>query len=264
MVVPQFECNAPEETMFAHIFAGRRFPTLSPHHNTYLFMHSSRMSKIVLITGCSDGGIGHALALNFAERGLTVFAAARSTANITGLEPYFKVHLLNLDVTDQTSIAAVVEAVKAKAGRLDFLVNNAGRGYHMPVLDSDEEESRKIFEVNFWGTQELSIGPSGSKRVGSVVYSMRRLTLAGALRMSQAFLPMLIASKGSIVNTGSIIAYSCSPYNGTQPNIAPDLWKKSKKKKTQVSIVPLKRRYTPSPIFYASNWLLSPSRSSLW
>ena len=115
------------------------------------------MPESVLITGCSNGGIGHALARSFAERRLTVFATARSTSNITGLEHYSNVHVLELDITQPASIAAAVEAVKEKAGRLDYLVNNAGRGYFMPVIDADIEESKKVFEVNFWGTLHISI-----------------------------------------------------------------------------------------------------------
>jgi 1-acylglycerone phosphate reductase len=109
------------------------------------------MPKSVLITGCSNGGIGQALVRSFAKHGLTVFATARSTSNITGLGRFSNIHLLTLDVTDATSIAAAVKEVEAISGKLDYLVNNAGRGYFMPVMDVDIEESKKVFEVNFWG-----------------------------------------------------------------------------------------------------------------
>ncbi|KAK7186789.1 hypothetical protein DPSP01_001139 [Paraphaeosphaeria sporulosa] len=144
------------------------------------------MAKAVLITGCSDGGIGHALAKSFAQRGLTVFATARLVSNITGFEQFPSIHLLQLDVIDPNSIKAAVEAVEARSGRLDYLVNNAGRGYFMPAMGADIEESKKVYEVNFWGP----------------------------LRTTQAFMPLLIASKGSIVNIGSIVGYFSQPYIG--------------------------------------------------
>lgn len=65
----------------------------------YSWFGRPKMPKSVLITGCSDGGIGHALAENLAMRGLTVFATARSTSKITGFDDYSNVYLLNLDVT---------------------------------------------------------------------------------------------------------------------------------------------------------------------
>lgn len=88
--------------------------------------------KTVLITGCSEGGIGDALAQSFHRRGLRVFATAR---NILKIEHLKKLGLdtLPLDVTDATSIKAAVERVKLETGgTLDFLVNNSGAGmsYH--------------------------------------------------------------------------------------------------------------------------------------
>lgn len=130
----------------------------------------------VLITGCSAGGIGHALALAFQERGLTVFATARSPSKMKDLGSLPNVHLLALDVVSPDSVAAAAKQVEVKTGgRLDYLVNNAGAQYAMPVLDLDIGKAVDLFEVNYWG----------------------------AVRMVQAFSPMLIAAKGTILNVGS-------------------------------------------------------------
>ena len=142
--------------------------------------------KTVLITGCSAGGIGHALAEQFQKRGLTVFATARKLSKMSSLEKLPNVHLLSLDVTSASGIAATVEEVKSRTGgKLDYLVNNAGQSLHMPTLDMDIEAGKKLFETNFWGP----------------------------FQMIQAFAPLLIEAKGTIVNIGSIVAYAYGPFS---------------------------------------------------
>lgn len=84
--------------------------------------------KSVLITGCSAGGIGDALAKAFFQQGLRVFATARNPSKIDHLKA-MGMHVLALDVTDPDSLAAAVQTVKeTTGGTLDILVNNSGVG----------------------------------------------------------------------------------------------------------------------------------------
>jgi 1-acylglycerone phosphate reductase len=84
--------------------------------------------KSVLITGTSEGGIGDALARNFHQKGLRVFATARNLAKVQHLKE-LGLEILLLDVTDDASIKQAVDSVKAATGgTLDILVNNSGRG----------------------------------------------------------------------------------------------------------------------------------------
>jgi 1-acylglycerone phosphate reductase len=143
--------------------------------------------KTVLITGCSAGGIGHALVLAFQKSGFTVFATARSLKKMADLETLPNVHLLALDVTSPESVLAVAKKVEAETGgKLDVLVNNAGAIYVMPLLDVDIDAGKSLFEVNFWAV----------------------------LRMVQAFADMLIAAKGTIVNVGSAAGVIPLPFQG--------------------------------------------------
>ena len=92
--------------------------------------------KTVLITGCSDGGIGSGIALTFHQRGYHVFATARDTSNMFALKDLPRMTLLILDVEDPTHIVNAVKTVESTTGgTLDILINNAGRNHFMPVLD---------------------------------------------------------------------------------------------------------------------------------
>ena len=84
--------------------------------------------KTVLITGCSEGGIGDALAQEFHLKGLRVFATARNLTKVEHLKAR-GIEILKLDVTSTDSIkTAVAEVEKLTGGKLDILVNNAGMG----------------------------------------------------------------------------------------------------------------------------------------
>ncbi|KAI5853648.1 hypothetical protein GGS23DRAFT_608381 [Durotheca rogersii] len=81
-------------------------------------------------------------------------AITKPTVLITGCseESHDDVEILPLDVTSASSITSCVDAVeKRTGGRLDVLVNNAGAMFSMPLLDTDIDQSKKLFEVNVWG-----------------------------------------------------------------------------------------------------------------
>ncbi|TVY93909.1 Short-chain dehydrogenase [Lachnellula willkommii] len=156
------------------------------------------LGKSVLITGCSAGGIGAALAHVFQEKGYHVFASARNPSKIPAtLTGAANVTSLTLDVLSPSSIAAAVESVQKKTnGRLDVLINNSGGGYTVPALDASLVQGKELFELNFWAP----------------------------LAMLQAFAPLLIKAKGCVVNNSSANAYIPMPfmsiYNGSKAALA--------------------------------------------
>lgn len=86
------------------------------------------MTRTALITGCSKGGIGDALAQEFHSNGVRVFATARDITKMADLKA-MGIEVLSLDVVSADSIQAAVSIVnEATGGKLDFLVNNAGKG----------------------------------------------------------------------------------------------------------------------------------------
>jgi NAD(P)-dependent dehydrogenase (short-subunit alcohol dehydrogenase family) len=98
------------------------------------FFFLETMSKYALITGCSKGGIGEALALEFQRKGVKVFATGRDLTKVQHLKEA-GIEVLHLDVTSNESIREAVATVKRRsAGRLDFLIDNSGAG-SLLILD---------------------------------------------------------------------------------------------------------------------------------
>jgi NADP-dependent 3-hydroxy acid dehydrogenase YdfG len=113
--------------------------------------------KVWFITGCSTG-FGCAIAEATIKAGYKVVATARNRDSITALTRGNETNTLALalDVTDIKQIKQAVSDALEKFGRIDVLVNNAGIGYFSSVEESIEEETRKMFEINFWGLMHVS------------------------------------------------------------------------------------------------------------
>lgn len=139
--------------------------------------------KTVLITGCSDGGIGAALAKAFHKTGrYHVIATARNPAKMKGLAAVGGIETRTLDVTSQVSI----DALATQVSQLDVLVNNAGAEFLMPVVDIDIAKAKELFDLNLWAH----------------------------LAVTQALVPLLLRSKGLVVNHTSVGASTMLPYQG--------------------------------------------------
>jgi NAD(P)-dependent dehydrogenase (short-subunit alcohol dehydrogenase family) len=106
-------------------------------------------SKAVLITGCSSG-IGHATAKLLCRDGWTVYATARRPETLFDLEQG-GCHTLALDVTDDASMTAAVEAVTSAEGAVGVLINNAGYSQSGAVESVPIDQVRRQFETNVFG-----------------------------------------------------------------------------------------------------------------
>ena len=115
---------------------------------------SDNSNKTALVTGASSG-IGEATALQLAELGYTVYAAARRVERMSDLADR-GIRTRSVDVTDDPSMLALVEMIIADTGRIDVLVNNAGYGSYGALEDMPIEEARRQFEVNVFGLARLT------------------------------------------------------------------------------------------------------------
>lgn len=135
---------------------------------------------VALVTGASSG-IGRATAEALLSAGFRVFGTGRRTAS----KQSDGVTMLTCDVTDDASVAKMVDDVLAKAGRIDLLVNNAGMGLFGGAEESSIAQAQALFDVNVFGV----------------------------LRVTNAVLPaMRRQGKGRIVNLSSVQGFIPAPY----------------------------------------------------
>lgn len=138
------------------------------------------MGKVILVTGASSG-IGLACANALQAKGHTVYGSARSLSRMK--QAAFKP--IELDVTDDNSVKAAIDAIIKAEGKIDVLVNNAGNGVTGPAYAMPVESAKKQFEVNFFGV----------------------------VRMCSTVLPIMIEAKqGLVVNIGSLAGLFGLPY----------------------------------------------------
>ncbi len=131
--------------------------------------------KSILVTGASTG-IGRHLAESLADAGYHVYAGARKDKDLAELGAIENVTAVQLDVTKQDQVDAAVAMITEKGTGLYALVNNAGVGGGGEVVDTPVEDQSFVYDVN----------------------------VEGVYRITRAFAPMVIESKGRIVTTGSI------------------------------------------------------------
>jgi NAD(P)-dependent dehydrogenase (short-subunit alcohol dehydrogenase family) len=127
-------------------------------------------SKAVLITGCSSG-IGHATASRLAGSGWKVYASARRPETIEDLREA-GCETLALDVTDDQSMRAAVDAVEQAEGAVGVLVNNAGYSQSGAIETVPLDAVRRQFETNVFGLVRLTqlvLGRMRAQRWGKIV-----------------------------------------------------------------------------------------------
>jgi len=117
--------------------------------------------KVVLITGGASG-IGLGMARKFAELGSKVVVWDINPTGLQAVESEFKaknydIHTYVCDVSARKNIYQVAEQVKADVGKVDILINNAGIVVGKPFVDTTDEQTEKIMQVNamapMWATK---------------------------------------------------------------------------------------------------------------
>ncbi len=110
--------------------------------------------KVVLITGASEG-IGAACAAAFRARGARVSLNARSAEKLAGVAGPEGLATAG-DITDPEVRRAVVQRTVERFGRVDVLVNNAGRGHYRPAWQTPVEDAERLFALNFFAPFDLA------------------------------------------------------------------------------------------------------------
>jgi NADP-dependent 3-hydroxy acid dehydrogenase YdfG len=106
--------------------------------------------KVVVVTGASSG-IGEATARRLAGEGARLVLAARRSDRIQALaEELGEALAVTTDMRDPVQVRALVGAATDAYGGVDVLVNNAGQGLHVPVMDIALEDLAAVTELNFY------------------------------------------------------------------------------------------------------------------
>ncbi|KAM0038829.1 putative acylglycerone-phosphate reductase [Helianthus debilis subsp. tardiflorus] len=155
------------------------------HHN---FSMETFHKQVVLVTGCSSGGIGNALSRAFAAKNCLVVATARSVSSMADFSDNPDLYFLQeLDVLSDQSVREVVSNVIHKFGRIDVVVNNAGVQCIGPLAEVPFSSIENTFNTNVYGS----------------------------MRVIQAVVPHMVSrKKGKIVNIGSVTALAPGPWSG--------------------------------------------------
>jgi NAD(P)-dependent dehydrogenase (short-subunit alcohol dehydrogenase family) len=156
--------------------------------------------KVVVITGASRG-LGRAMALGFAAHGAVVVVSSRKQEACNDVVAEIvaaggRAIAIPAHVGDWNALPAFVEAIVARAGGIDVLINNAGIAPTAPSSAAISEELfDKIMAVNFKGAFRLSVlaQPHLKERRGSII----NITSLGAIKPDPAY-PVYAAAKGAL------------------------------------------------------------------
>jgi NAD(P)-dependent dehydrogenase (short-subunit alcohol dehydrogenase family) len=111
-------------------------------------------NRVWFITGASSG-FGRSLADAALERGDSVVATGR-TDSLAYADEHERGHAIALDVTDPTQREAAIAGALERFGRIDVLVNNAGRTQVSAVEETTDEELRALFDLHFFAPAALT------------------------------------------------------------------------------------------------------------
>ena len=232
--------------------------------------------KVAIVTG-GTGGIGQAMARAFAEKGATVCVADLDGAAVAGVAKELpnKSFGLALDVRRRESIDAVVRETVARAGGIDFLINNAGVFDSTPMLEASEQTFENVFSVNvrgmFFMMQAVARQMIAQKRGRAIVNTA---SIAG--RVGHGISPVYCASKAAVISftqsaAGTLIRYGIN-VNAIAPGpIKTPMWDEVEQgfqkqqnlsaADTIVASLPARRLGTPADLVGAALFLCSDAAS---
>lgn len=117
-------------------------------------------NKTVWITGAS-AGIGKALALNLARQGARLILSSRKRKALEEVAKETqsdRVEILPLDLEDHVGLENILKANESLLAKVDILINNGGISQRSKVVDTDFSVYKKLMDVNYLGTVNLTLG----------------------------------------------------------------------------------------------------------
>ncbi len=168
--------------------------------NTPSFLPGRFNGKIVIVTG-AESGIGRATATRFALEGATIYGLGlrEELGNewIRSLAGHSETaHFLKCDVTNSASVASTIESIGKKNGRIDVLVNNAGKFLFGDITETSEEDWDQILATNLKSiflTSKFAI--PYMKKIGGAIINIASVHAFATMEK----VPAYAASKGAVV-----------------------------------------------------------------
>lgn len=183
--------------------------------------------RIALITG-SSRGLGYAMAQGLAEAGATVILNGQNADNLASAaaefaKQGFTVHTSIFNVTDSAQVKAEVARLNAEVGQIDILINNAGINFRQPLVEYDENEWRRVIDVNLNGVFYVSkaVMPSMVERKSGKIINIASLMSDS----SRKTIPAYTASKGAVKQLTKAMATELAEHNIQVNAIAPGFFK---------------------------------------
>lgn len=139
----------------------------------------------VLVTGAASG-IGKATTILLSKKGFGVYAGDVSLGELNDLRRENEIEPIRVDITNQLDVDQAFNFIEKKRTGLFALINNAGIFIPGPLMALDIERLVEQYNVNVFGTH----------------------------RVTKAFFPLLLSSKGRIVNISSVAGYAATPFSG--------------------------------------------------
>jgi NAD(P)-dependent dehydrogenase (short-subunit alcohol dehydrogenase family) len=173
--------------------------------------------KVAIVTG-SSSGIGYATSLLLARKGFYTYASVRNIDKSASLHSIadaerLPLKLIQLEVTDDSSVKGALEKIILEKGRIDVLVNSAGYGLFGAFEDLSVDEIKAQFETNFFGiirvTQHvLPIMRDQQNGSGGVIVNVSSVNGHIAFPVISAY----VATKFALEGMSESIAYELEPF----------------------------------------------------
>jgi NAD(P)-dependent dehydrogenase (short-subunit alcohol dehydrogenase family) len=158
--------------------------------------------KNIIITGTSRG-IGHELALQFANAGHKVLAVSRKIPQTLLGNP--NITCLSVDLSNEKELLQVDSFIKSTWKKVDVLINNAGSLLHKPFAETTNEDFENIYKVNVFGVANITRVCIPFLEKGSHVVSVSSM---GGIQGSAKFadLAAYSSSKGAVITLSELLA----------------------------------------------------------
>jgi NAD(P)-dependent dehydrogenase (short-subunit alcohol dehydrogenase family) len=171
-------------------------------------------NKVAVVTG-SSSGIGREISLMLARKGFATYATMRNLAKGSELKDIadkekLPLKIVQLDVTDDSSVNGAIQTILDESNRIDVLVNNAGYGLTGALEDLSIDEIKSQYETNVFGLVRTtqSVIPIMRKQNAGTIVNIS----SGLGRFGIATTSAYVSSKFAVEGLSESMSYELEPF----------------------------------------------------